>query len=171
MSSCGFRERIQALSSRPSAAASWKKGRPVFGGGWQLCYEVKNFAPAAQLVAVEQQRSDGTWETVQACHTIEFQARVAQPRGGLTRAHAAPITWNPGEKEFPRLRFALRGVGQVKLANVELTDGRTRWRGVLRTKTLGTPALRRGFPKLDWAKNRATLAISFRPAAKAKKPR
>jgi hypothetical protein len=129
--------------------------------GWQLCYRVKNFAPAAQLVAVEQQRANGTWETVQSCHTIEFQALAARSRGGLTREHAAPVSWNGDAKKFPRLRFALRGLGQVQLEAVELSDGRTTHRGSLRKKILGRPAPRSGFPELDWGKNRATLPVVF----------
>ncbi|HEX2854676.1 MAG TPA: family 20 glycosylhydrolase [Opitutaceae bacterium] len=132
--------------------------------GWQLCYRVENFAPAAQLVAVEQQRDDGSWETVQSCHTIEFQARAARPRGGLTREHAAPVAWNGDAKNLPRLRFALRGLGQVRIGDVELVGpgGSATKRGLLRKKILGRPPPRSGFPSLDWTKNQATLPVAFR---------
>jgi hypothetical protein len=130
---------------------------------WQLCYAVENFAPAAQLVAVEQQRNDGAWETIQACHTIEFQARAAQPRGGLTRAHAAPVSWDGNVRQFPRLRFALRGLGAVRLKNVLLADDGTGaiFSARLPRAILGRPAPGRGFPNLDWTVNRDALVVTF----------
>lgn len=134
--------------------------QPRFAG-WQLCYAVENFAPAAQLVAVEQRRSDGVWETVQQCHTIEFQARAAQPRGGLTRFHAAAVRWNGDMKKFPQLRFVLRGIGQVRVQRVELVNARVAFPARLPRPLLGRPAPRRGFPELDWAKNRDQLAVKF----------
>lgn len=130
-------------------------------GGWQLCYRVKNFAPAAQLVAVEQQREDGAWETLQACHTIEFLARAARPRGGLTREHAAPVAWNGDDTAMPRLRFVLRGLGEVRLEDVALTDGRASHPGSLPRQRLGQPAPRRGFPDLDWTINRDEIVVTF----------
>jgi Glycosyl hydrolase family 20, catalytic domain len=139
--------------------------------GWQLCYRVKNFAPAAQLVAVEQRREDDTWETIQACHTIEFQNRAARPRGGLTREHAAPVVWDGDLKKAPHLRFALRGVGQVKLEDVVLSDGLQKLNVRLPRSTLGRPAPRRGFPQLDWTENQDELAMNFalRPGRQKKR--
>jgi hypothetical protein len=139
--------------------------------GWQLCYRVKNFAPVAQLVAVEQQRDDGTWATLQACHTIEFQARAARPRGHFMRAHAAPLDWDGDLEKIPRLRFALRGMGAVRLSEVLLSDGHTSWKARLARSTLGFPAPRRGFPQLDWAQNRDTIAVHFRTTPLGKKKR
>jgi len=136
--------------------------------GWQLCYHVRNFAPAAQLVAVEQQRADRSWETLQACHTIEFQACAARPRGGLTRAHAAPVAWDGNAKEFPQLRFALRGLGEVMLENVSLRRGRVEVKVRLARKRLGQPAPTAGFPDLDWTKNRDELPIQFSRRAGSK---
>lgn len=137
------------------------KTRTARPTGWQLCYRVNNFAPAAQLVAVEQQRTDGTWETRQACHTIEFQTRAAKSRGGLIREHAAPIDWNGDPKNLPRLRLVLRGLGHVKIEAVALTDGRTAWPASLPRKMLGRPAPRRGWPELDWTKNQDALDARF----------
>jgi len=131
------------------------------GAGWQLCYRVNNFAPSCQFVAVEQRRTDGIWEARQACHTIEFQSRAARARGGLTREHAAPIAWDGDAKKFPRLRLVLRGIGQVKLEDVELTDGRTSWRVRLGKKILGRPAPRRGWPDLDWSVNRDVQPLAL----------
>jgi hypothetical protein len=130
---------------------------------WQLCYQVENFAPAAQLVAVEQQRDDGTWETLQACHTIEFQSHSARPRGGLTRHHAAPIRWNGDVNSAPRLRFALRGLGSVRLHGIVLRQGTVSVAVHLSRTTLGRPAPRRGFPHLDWVTNIAVLPVRFSP--------
>jgi hypothetical protein len=134
--------------------------------GWQLCYRVDNFAPAAQFVAVEQANDDGVWAQCQGCHTIEFQSRTARPRGGLVREHAAPVAWAGDAKNFPRLRLVLRGLGPVKIEAVELTDGRATWRARLPRKILGQPAPRGGFPDLDWTVDRATIALTFPRKAK-----
>ena len=129
----------------------------------KTAFRVKNFAPAAQLVAVEQQRADGTWETLQACHTIEFQNRAARRRGGLTREHAAPVAWSGNDIAPPRLRFVLRGLGHVKLEAVVLTDGRRSRKVTLARTRLGHPAPRRGFPPLDWTINQDELAMRLKP--------
>ncbi|MST94458.1 MAG: glycoside hydrolase family 20 [Pedosphaera sp.] len=141
-----------------------RRGQPggsALGGCWQLCYTVDNFAPAAQLVAVEQQSPDGRWKTRQSCHTIEFQACAARRRNGLVRQHVAPVSWDGDEAGFPRLRLVIRGVGQVKISGVELTDGQKTWRAPLRKKILGRPAPSRGWPELDWKENQDTMAIRF----------
>ena len=137
--------------------------------GWQLCYLVENFAPAAQLVAVEQQGEDGTWKSIQSCHTIEFQSRAAQPRGGLTRAHAAPVQWDGNAEELPKLRFALRGVGAVRLHDVTLSNGSASWPGRLTRSVLGCAAPRSGFPRIDWNVNQDELPVSFGPPGGAQK--
>lgn len=127
--------------------------------GWRVCYRVENVAPAIQLVAVEQQEPDGTWRTVQACHTIEFQSRAARRRGGLAREHAAPIAWDGTSARPPVIRFALRGIGQVRLAHVELRSGRRHVRVKLPRRVLGLPAPSAGFPAIDWSANQDTIAV------------
>ncbi len=139
--------------------------------GWQLCYRVENFAPVVQLVAVEQRCAGGSWSARQACHTIEFQARAARPRGGLTREHAAPIAWDGDPANPPRLRFVLRGVGQVKISAVALTDGVATWRAKLARTVLGKPAPKRGWPKVDFARDRDRAKIRFATRASARKSR
>ncbi len=145
----------------PNEAMVRADARRQTGTGWQLCYRVNNFAPACQFVAVEQQRADGSWEMRQGCHTIEFQARAARRRGGLTREHAASVEWAGDIGNFPRLRLVLRGVGQAKLENVELTNGRAGWPALPPMKVLGRPARRRGWPALNWTKNQAVLRLRF----------
>ncbi len=129
--------------------------------GWQLCYRVKNIAPASQFVGVEQQRTDGTWELRQGCHTIEFQTRAARRRTGMTREHAAPVEWDGLAGRLPRLRLILRGVGQVKVEDLELRDGQVAWRASPAVAILGRPAPRHGWPNPDWGKNQAVLPVVF----------
>lgn len=144
---------------------AWRRGQPVFGGAWQLCYQVWNFAPAAQLVGVEQQQPDGSWCTLQSCHTIEFQARAAKPRAEIIREHAAPVAWNREDPKPPQLRIFVRGVGQVRIGAVELRGGshvfRPRGMRAGEYKILGRPAPRRGLPALDWSQNSDELLLSF----------
>jgi hypothetical protein len=126
--------------------AALRRGEPVFGGAWQLCYAVENDTPAVQLVGIEQRRDDGAWELKQACHTIEFVAAAAKPTGGFVRDHAAPVAWNGDMNHLPQLRVVVRGVGRVRISAVVLTDGQTAMRVGFHSRTLGQPAPTRGFP-------------------------
>lgn len=139
----------------------WQGGEPVFGGPWQLCYRVENFAPCAQLVAVEQKQADGTWTPLQGCHTIEFQAGSARRAHGLTREHAAPVVWDGDLPHAPHLRFVLRGVGQVRLSQVALISGQLAYPLTLKRKILGRRAPSQGFPELDWKQNQSILPCTF----------
>lgn len=137
--------------------------------GWQLCYRVWNFAPAVQVVGVEQCEPDGTWRVLQSCHTIEFQARAARPRGEIVREHAAPVAWEGDPAHPPRLRLFIRGVGQVKVGAVEWLGprGERRPAGLGRTRRaakwfkLGAPAPRRGWPELNWTRNSAVVELTL----------
>jgi hypothetical protein len=155
----------QILTRDAAHLRAWQRGRPVFGGRWQLCYAVWNFAPALQLVRLEQQAADGTWASRQECLTIEFQTRGAQPRGDVVREHAAPVEWDGDRRHLPRLRFALLGVGQVKIERAVLTDGRVTVPVRLDGNVLGHPAPSRGLPDLNWTKRRAVLPLSWPAAA------
>lgn len=144
-----------------------RRGEYVFGGTWQLCYRVWNFAPAVQRVGVEQQQPNGAWELLQSCHTIEFQTAAARRRGAFIREHAAPVAWNGDGQAPPVLRLITRGVGEVKLGDVALTDGRRvlRPRGWPLTawRRLGAPAPTGGLPDIDWQRITGALALEFAP--------
>ena len=136
--------------------------------GWQLCYRVGNFAPAMQLVGVEQQQADGTWRVIQSCHTIEFQDRAARPRGKMAREHGAPVAWDGDLAHPPKLRLFARGLGQVKVGAVELMGPRrervrARLIGAGRAKwiALGVRAPRAGWPQFDWTTNRGEWPIEL----------
>jgi len=63
------------------------------------------------------------------------------------------------------LRLAVRGVGQVAISHVELTDGVTTlrpagWR-LTQKKILGRPAPRQGFPALDLERNQGEVTLRF----------
>ncbi|QYM79320.1 family 20 glycosylhydrolase [Horticoccus luteus] len=161
-------ERI--LAADAARLSAWRRAEPVFGGAWQLCYCVWNFAPSLHLVAVEQCQPDGTWRELQACYTVEFQNAAAQPRSTFIREHAAPIAWDGDLAAPPQLRFTLRGVGQVKIGAVELRRStpapalalRPReFSSPQRWRILGEPAPRRGLPDIDWSIIRAALPLSW----------
>jgi len=68
---------------------------------------------------------------------------------------------------FPSLRLAVRGVGQVALSRVELTDGVVRfhptgWSSAQKS-LLGRPAPDREFPEVDWTKNQDSRCLTFSP--------
>lgn len=156
----GANERI--LAQDAARFRAWRRGDPVFGGPWQVCYAVRNFAPALQLVVVEQQQPDGTWRRLQGCHTVEFQTRAARPRGPFVREHAAPVVWDGDRDRLPGLRLALRGVGEVQVERVELSDGRTTWHAAARFRRLGQPAPTSGLPELDWTRNQDAWTLTWR---------
>ncbi|MGA2018453.1 MAG: family 20 glycosylhydrolase [Opitutaceae bacterium] len=127
-------------------------------GEWQLRFWVHNFAPALQKVVVEQRRPDGAWHELDSRHLNEFRARGARPRAAIRREFTVPVD-SPGAA----LRIAMRGVGQVAVSRVEVTDGlqTRRDRSWARRIVLGSRAPRRGLPALDWARNAGVLRIAF----------
>ena len=135
------------------------RATPV-GGRWQLQFTLHHFAPALQQLVVEQRRPDGSWRAAHRLFTIEFRAEAARPRTNLQREVAAPV-------DDPRapLRIAVRGAGPIAIGNIELTDGVTRLRprGWPRSRRLilGRPAVRRGFPVLDFERNAAAVVLRF----------
>lgn len=154
--------------------AGWQRGEPAFGPAWQLCYRVWNFAPAVQLVGVEQQQPDGTWRTLQSCHTIEFQSCAAQPRGRIVREHAAPVEWDGTPGTRPRLRVFVRGVGQVKIGGIALVGpgGVTIPPHALRDRwtLLGQAARKAGWPAFATSDEGAWLELSWEPQKEAVRP-
>lgn len=147
----GANEQILANDAR--RFARWQNGEPVFGPAWQLCYTVHNFAPCLQLVLVEQRQPDGSWRTMQSCHTIEFQARAAQPKGIIAREHAAPVNWDGPSDTWPELRIALRGLGQVQISKVQLRYDRRQICDYPKDIRLGHKAPRKGLLSFDWERN------------------
>jgi len=133
-------------------------------GRWQIFYDVWNFAPAVQQVAVQQWHR-GEWVTLKACHTIEFAAAGAVRRSRLIRRHSAPCAI-PRDEDAVRLRLTLRGVGAVKVGRITLTHGATARQWPLpvpgRWIHLGAPAPRRGLPDLTrtWVLELPPLRIS-----------
>jgi hypothetical protein len=75
-----------------------------------------------------------------------------------------PPTGAHGDSIAP-LRIAVRGVGQVAISRVELTNGveRRQARGFRTRKLLGSPAPARGVPAMDWTHNCGeVLLLQFR---------
>ena len=142
-------------------------------GAWQLQFTVHHFAPAQQKVVVEQQRADGTWVLLHGLPLIEFRAFAARPRAKITREFSVPIPVaglaeaGPGSATPATgpLRIALRGVGQVAISDIELTDGvnrlHPRGRPPSCRKILGRPSPRWGFRAVDFEKNAAAVTVTF----------
>lgn len=126
-------------------------------GAWQLQFIVHNFAPAVQKVVVEQQPAPGAWRELADRFTIEFRAGAARPRSRIKREFTVPV-----DSPDAKLRIALRGVGQVAISHLSLTNGvETRRRRAFSLKqTLGRPAPKHGFPAPDWDANQDALAVA-----------
>ena len=111
-------------------------------------------------MVIQQQNESGEWIDLRQRHTIEFRSLSAQPRSQIKRPWSVPIAY----VELP-LRIALRGVGEVAISQVKLTDGlvtrsNRSWRIATR-KRLGTTAPACGWLNLEWTKNNAELALDF----------
>jgi len=122
-------------------------------GQWQFRCVLRNRHPALQLVVLEQRDPQGQWQPLHRRFLIEFRDFAARPRAALSREMNAPVN----ALDRP-LRLALRGLGEVEVTAMELTDGvtthRLRRAGGSATRRLGRPPPSRGFPEISWAKNR-----------------
>jgi hypothetical protein len=134
------------------------RGATPVCGAWQLQFWVHNLAPALQKVVVEQRRPDGTWRELASRHLIEFRAQAARPRARIRRELAVPV-----DSPDAVLRLAARGIGQVVISHVALTDGRETLRQQDWGKriVLGARAPGQGIPEMDWAKNAGAWPIIF----------
>ncbi len=141
---CGPNEAMVRHDS--ARVEAWCPGESIFGGRAQLCYAVKNVAPAIQRVGIEMWSDDGKWQVLQSCHTIEFQSAAATRRGRLIREHAAPL---PKLEFVTRLRFFIQGAGLVQVGRCTIWTGE-RERAEIplfrRWLVLGRPAQRDGWP-------------------------
>jgi hypothetical protein len=127
-------------------------------GRWQLQFAVHNFAPALQKIVVEQQGPDGSWKELHSMFTIEFKAAAAQPRAKIVREISVPV-----DTTDARLRIAVRGLGQVAISGITLTDGVSARSpaGARKRIILGLPAPRSGFPSINWEHNAGEVELDF----------
>src|SRR5690606_12976714 len=111
-------------------------------------------------IRVEQQAADGSWVSLAERFTIEFRAKAARPRANIRRELSVSV-----ESAERPLRIALRGVGEVAVSQVTLSDGvitlhPSGW-PVRERRVLGTPAPTSGFPDLHLGSNRAAVELVF----------
>ncbi|HET7534961.1 MAG TPA: family 20 glycosylhydrolase [Candidatus Didemnitutus sp.] len=134
-----------------------RQATPVCGA-WQLQFWVHNVNPCVQKVVVEQWEPDGSWRELAGRFTIEFRAQAARPQTKIRREFTVPV-----DARDAQLRIAVRGVGQVAISQVQLTDGVTTRRAQVsrQKKTLGRRAPSRGLPEYDSGKNAAVVALRF----------
>ena len=151
-----LRRWIARCAADPALLAS---ASPVCGA-WQLRFDVLLAEPALQRIVVECRGPDGSWRTLHGRTAIEFRAEGARPRTDIRREFSVPVA-GPDSA----LRVAVRGVGRVGIANVELTDGvtalRARGWNAARRVSLGAAAPRDGFPAIDWERNADSVALDF----------
>jgi len=151
-----LRRWLMCAAAEPSAL---RTGSPVCGA-WQLRFDVLLSRPALQRIVVECRGPDGTWRLLYGRMALEFRAEAARPRTDIRREFSVPVP-GPGSA----FRIAVRGVGQVGIAHIDLTDGvavlrPARWASATR-RIIGRPAPRQGFPVLDWETNRGAVLLDF----------
>jgi hypothetical protein len=149
-----WRTWLRRAQKKPALA----NGATPVCGRWQLQFAVHNFAPALQKIVVEQQGPDASWKELHSVFTIEFKAAAAQPRARIVREISVPV-----DAADARLRIAVRGLGQVAVSGITLTDGVSARRpaGSRKKIVLGLPAPRRGFPSIDWEHNAGEVEMDF----------
>ncbi len=158
-----WRAWLKESRARPSLA---RTASPLAGSG-QLLVRVRNFAPAAQKLVVEQQQPDGSWRDLHGLFLIEFQAAAAQPRADRFHWISMPVAWS-GRADLPPLRLAVRGFGMVAIEGVLVTDGvHSLLLGPARAFRLGRKAPATGYPDFHWKKNRAARAFPPRALRRA----
>ena len=151
-----WRTWLNATAKNPARALD---ASPVHGR-WQLSFIVHNRAPALQKILVEQQSADGSWKTLAERFTIEFRAKAARPRANIRREFSVSV-----DSPARPLRIALRGVGEVSVSHVTLTDGvitlQPKDWPVREHRALGMPAPSSGLPDLHLTSNRDQIALVF----------
>jgi hypothetical protein len=147
-----WREWLKAAGRNPAIII---EGTPVCGA-WQLQFMVHNLAPAGQKIAVEQLGPDGLWRELASRFTMEFRAQTARPRSKCKREFTVPV-----DSPTAKLRLAVRGIGQVAISHVTLTNGveSRRAANFREKKILGQPAAKRGFPSFDRLASKASVAV------------
>lgn len=147
---------IRRCAARPTLLAT---ASPVCGA-WQLLFDVVLSEPALQRVLVEARGADGAWRVLHGRMATEFRAQAARPRTSIRREFSVPAAGPDAA-----LRIAVRGIGRVGIANVELTDGVASLRPIgwpaARQRVIGLRAPRAGFPELDWERNCGEVALAF----------
>jgi hypothetical protein len=131
-------------------------------GQWQFRCSLHNRHPALQLVVLEQRDEHGQWQVLHRRFLIEFRDFAARPRTRLCREMNVPVN----ARDRP-LRLAIRGLGQVSVTGMELTDGVTTLRlrrpGRSAARVLGRSPPLRGFPEINWVKNRDAWRLTAAP--------
>jgi glycosyl hydrolase family 20 len=151
-----LRRWIARASANPASIAT---ASPVVGA-WHLRFDVLLARPALQRIVVECRGADGSWSLLYGRMALEFRADAARPVTALRREFSVPV---PGPDSS--LRIAVRGVGRIGIANVDLTDGVSvhrpvGWNAASR-RMIGRAAPRQGFPSLDWDRNTGAVALAF----------
>lgn len=145
-------------------------------GRWHLLFHVRNFAPALQGMAVEEQLSDGSWKPIHNLFSLEFTDEGCWPKTDIVHRHSVPVEWS-GRRGL-RLRLGIRGIGQLEISGLKLTNGVREAALKIVGKSsgsimradhaikenrpgalLGQKAPKKGFPEIDWSADQAWMEI------------
>lgn len=159
---------LDGVSRKPARA---RTAGPC-AGTWQLDFIIHTWAPALQRVVVEQRDRAGNWTELRGRYTIEFRATAARPRTRIQRPFSVPV--DPSAAASGGLRLSVRGLGQVAISHVELTDGvlivHPRHWPQRERRVLGQPAPTSGFPEIDLSVNRDEVVLEFEPKSVRRRP-
>lgn len=151
-----WRAWLRAATRQPTQA--WQAS-PVCGA-WQLEFIVHNLAPAVQKVVVQECDPTGRWVDLHGRFTIEFRAAAARPRSTVRRRFSVPV-----RSRDTQLRIGVRGIGQVGISRIVLTNGVVDLQPDAprrsRIQKIGEPAPSAGLPEIDWSTDRGTISLRF----------
>jgi len=89
-----------------------------FGGKWQFYCIVHTIRPALQKIVIQQQAEAGGWHDSHERYLIEFRTKAAKPRINIRHWLSFPLN-----SPCDRFRLVSRGIGELSLSDIHLSDG------------------------------------------------
>ncbi len=127
------------------------------GGKWQFYAIVHTLRPALQQIVIQTQHEDGEWVDRHQRYLIEFRTKAARPRTTIRHWLSLPL-----ESVETPIRLACRGIGQLAISDVHLSNGLQEYRPATKTNRkskriiLGSTEPVRDFFAFDRTVNQAT---------------
>ena len=133
-----------------------------FGGAWNFYGIVHTLRPALQQIVIQIQDSAGHWQDQHERYLIEFRTKAARPRANIRHWLSFPV-----DSPHSKLRLVSRGIGQLAVSDVHLSNGieelRPKIKPARKSKRtiLGVIDPIRNFFEFDRSQNQAVWTIEW----------
>lgn len=140
-----------------------------FGGEWNFYCIVHTLRPALQQIVIQAQDVAGHWHDQHERYLIEFRTKAARPRANIRHWLSIPV-----DSPQTPLRLVCRGIGQLAVSDVHLSNGIDELRPVIkparksRRTVLGQREPIADFFQFDRSRNQAIWPIEWNLPAKQK---